>query len=65
MKYALLLSLLLTGCYQSVNSNDIEAATRVCGGIDKVTQINANFAGEEVVICTNRTSFYLTEKTWK
>ena len=44
----------LTGCfYQTVNQFDIERASKVCGGIEKVVYINADFFGDEFVLCKN------------
>ena len=50
-----ILSIALSGCmYQSVNYSDIEAATVVCGGVDKIAELSANFLGDESVVCLNR-----------
>lgn len=45
--------ILLSGCYQSVNQYDISRATRICGGVEKIVEIHANFMGWESVVCTD------------
>ena len=46
--------LLLTGCYQSVSSNDIQRADKFCKSKNQeVVEINAHFGGSEAVICTD------------
>ncbi len=65
MKYLILaVPFMLSGCYQSVNINDIETAIEACGGIDKVYEVSAMFNGAESVTCTNRTAIYLNERVW-
>lgn len=64
MKYILILALLLTGCYQSVNSNDIETAVKVCGSLEQVQEIRAHWYSEELVDCRNRTTHRLDNKAW-
>ena len=61
MKYLSLLSaLLLTGCfYQTVNQFDIQRASKVCGGVEKIVQISAAFNGQEKVLCLNAEQFFL------
>lgn len=44
---------LLQGCYQAVNQHDIYRAIIVCKSVDKIVHINANFIGEEIVVCQN------------
>jgi len=36
----LILASCLSGCYQSVHNEDIENAALICGGLDKVREIN-------------------------
>lgn len=46
--------LLLQGCYQTVNSNDIYRAEKFCKDKNmQVVEIKANFAGAEGVTCTD------------
>ena len=61
MKYLSLLSaLLLAGCfYQTVNQFDIQRASKVCGGVEKIVQISAAFNGQEKVLCLNAEQFFL------
>ena len=63
MKY-LLITLLLTGCYQSVNLNDINTAAKACGSLENVEHISANFVGEEYATCQDRTQVFLNDKVW-
>jgi len=56
----LALALSLSGCYQTVNSNDIETANRICAAHNsQVQEIAAYFNGDEVVQCTNRKKYSL------
>lgn len=55
----------LTGCYQSVNLNDIESAAIICGGLDKIVQIDASFLGQENVVCASRVEIPIYDKTVK
>jgi len=42
----------LSGCvYQSVDHHDIQRATKVCGSIENVANIAADFIGQEFVMC--------------
>lgn len=43
---------LLSGCYQSVNQYDISRASRVCGGVENIVEIQAHAVGGEFVVCT-------------
>lgn len=64
MKYILLLPIfLLAGCWQSVNQNDIETAIRICGGIEHVVQIDANFLGGESAVCSDRTEIFMRTRS--
>ena len=50
----------LTGCfYQTVNQFDIQRASKVCGGVDKIVRITAEFDGYEKVLCLNAEQFSL------
>ena len=52
--FVLVMCLSLTGCfYQTVNQFDIERASKVCGGIEKVVNISADVYGDESVLCKN------------
>lgn len=54
---ALLLS--LSGClYQSVNSYDLDRATKVCEGYE-VVEITANFVGVETTTCSDGKKYKL------
>lgn len=55
MKYLILFGCLsLTGClYQTVDQFDIQRAKNLCGGIDKIVEIVAQFDGGEKVACLN------------
>jgi len=66
MRYIMLpLVLALSGCfYQTVNNNDIQTAIKVCGSLNNIVEISANFVGDERVMCTDRTDNYLSEKAW-
>ncbi len=48
---AVVLAISLTGCYQVVNSWDIERATKICGGLENVVAIAALMQGTEAVQC--------------
>ena len=66
MKYiTVLLTLALTGCYQTVNINDIETAIKACNGIENVNSVDAFASGREVAECKNRTRVSLDEKVSK
>ena len=44
----------LAGCfYQTVNQFDIERASKVCGGVEKIVEISSSFLGKEVAFCKN------------
>ena len=50
----------LTGCfYQTVNQFDIQRASMVCGGVEKIVRITAEFDGYEKVLCLNAEQFSL------
>lgn len=55
MKYLILISCLsLTGCfYQTVDQFDIQRAKNLCGGIDKIVEIESTFGGKESALCVN------------
>ena len=50
---ALTLALLLSGCYQSVNTYDINRAVKHCGGVENIVEINLVFTGDESVLCSD------------
>ena len=55
-----IMCLSLTGCfYQTVNQFDIQRASKVCGGVEKIVQISAAFDGQEKVLCLNAEQFLL------
>lgn len=47
------LCVLLQGCYQTVNQQDIYQAGHFCKGSEKISEITAHFSGEEHVVCRN------------
>lgn len=47
----LTLALCLQGCYQAVDSWDIERAIKLCGGVENIVKIGAFFDGDEIVRC--------------
>lgn len=51
--YIIPLVLALQGCYQVVNSWDIERAINVCGSVENIVEISAFFDGTELVTCKN------------
>lgn len=55
MKYvaAVFLSLVLSGCYQTVNKYDMDKAVIVCKGYENIHEVSAQFDGQEVVTCKN------------
>lgn len=66
MKYifALILAINLTGCmYQTVSNNDITSSILICGSVDNIYEISANFIGEESVRCTNRVSTMINSQS--
>lgn len=58
-------AILLTGCYQSVNTQDIRDAIAVCGKIENIVEIHAHAIGHEVVECNNRESYQLNATNLK
>jgi hypothetical protein len=61
----LILASCLSGCYQSVHNEDIENAALICGGLDKVREINIFFTGIEGVICKNMDKTIINEDALK
>ena len=61
----LILASCLSGCYQSVHNEDIENAALICGGLDKVREINIHFSGAEGVICKNMDKIFIDENALK
>lgn len=65
MKYTLLLTLVLTGCfYQTTNQSDIQTAIKACGSLEQVAEIRADALGKELVQCTNRKIVWLDETVY-
>jgi hypothetical protein len=61
---SIMLVLALQGCmWQTVNESDMRTAARVCGSMNNVVEITANFVGGETVICEDRTKHLLKEGT--
>lgn len=61
---SIMLALALQGCmWQTVNESDMRTAARVCGSMNNVVEISANFVGSETVICEDRTKHLLKEGT--
>ncbi len=50
---------MLSGCYQAVNLRDIQDASIICGGIDKITEIQSHFIGQEFVTCDDRQGYFI------
>jgi hypothetical protein len=49
---SIMLALALQGCmWQTVNESDMRTAARICGSMNNVVEISANFVGSETVIC--------------
>ena len=42
-----------------MNQFDIQRASKVCGGVEKIVQISAAFNGQEKVLCLNAEQFFL------
>jgi hypothetical protein len=60
-KLVLILCIALSGCmWQTVNSNDIRSAIRICGNMNEVVEISATFLGTETVLCENRKEIMIT-----
>lgn len=55
----IIFAVVLSGCYQTVNLRDIQDAVIICGGIDKITEIQSRFDGQEFVTCDNRLGYYI------
>lgn len=54
MKYTfIIVSMFLSGCYQTVNLYDIDRAIVACGSKENIVQITAFFIGAEEVLCRN------------
>jgi len=51
----------LAGCYQTTNQWDIERATRICGGVEKIVEITVLMTGDELVTCKNGNTFGLNK----
>ena len=51
--FSVVLCTLLSGCYQVVNSWDIERAVEKCNGIQNIVDIQARVFGDEFVTCKN------------
>lgn len=49
--FVVIMCILLSGCYQSVNQYDISRAIRICGDIESVVEIYAHSNGSENVLC--------------
>ncbi len=65
MKYTLLLTLVLSGCfYQTTNQNDIQTAIRACGSLEQVAEIRVDAIGKELAVCTNRKIVWLDETVY-
>ena len=63
MKYILILSLLLTGCYQSIGVDDIDAATDYCNKRrSSIQYINSYMLGGYKVLCLNTKTIMLYNK---
>jgi hypothetical protein len=58
-------TILLTGCYQSVNIRDIQDAAAICGKLENIVEIHAHGIGHEVVECINRVSYNIDSSNLK
>lgn len=57
MKFTVILfTLLLAGCYQSVNNMDLRKALHTCKGVDNIDYIEIMAHGDEIVKCTTKPS---------
>lgn len=55
MKFTIVLfTLLLTGCYQSLNNTDLKKAVYTCKGVENIEYIESTAMGDEIVRCTNK-----------
>jgi hypothetical protein len=65
MKYLIFLFVVfLSGCYQSINYNDIEMATKICKSYNSVViEVDSFVSGSESVICSNRNSYNIDFET--
>jgi hypothetical protein len=52
----------LGGCYQLVDGRDIRAAVKVCGSIENILTISAEFTGVETVQCMTGNAVRLHRK---
>jgi hypothetical protein len=61
---SIMLALALQGCmWQTVTESDMRTAARICGSMNNVVEISANFVGGETVTCEDRTKHLLKEGT--
>jgi hypothetical protein len=51
----------LLGCYQITNRWDIERAVHICGGVEKIVEIEVLAIGVEYVTCKNGNVFNLNK----
>ena len=51
----------LLGCYQITNQWDIERAVHICGGVEKIVEIEVFMNGIEFVTCKNGNIFTLAD----
>jgi hypothetical protein len=51
----------LLGCHQTANQWDIERASHICGGVEKIVEIKVLMIGKELVTCKNGNIFNLAE----
>jgi hypothetical protein len=61
--FSLLIALTLSGCYQTTNLRDIKDASAICGGLDAVVEISANWVGNETVTCSNRATYWISHES--
>lgn len=55
----ILVGVLLTGCYQSLNQTDIKKAIKYCGTVENIEYVEAHMNGDEAVKCLNKDSTFL------
>ena len=55
MKFTVILfTLLLGGCYQSLNNADLKKAIYTCAGVENIEYIESTALGDESVRCANK-----------
>lgn len=63
--FAIILTLGLSACYQTVNQFDIDRAIAACGGKEEIVNISSSFLGIETADCTDGETKILSNFTTK